>query len=170
MKKNRRNFLFALIAIWVLGTLLHFVYDWSNQSPIAAIFAATNESVWEHGKLVFWPLALFFLIQDLRKKLSLRDAVAGAAAACWSSLAIMIMLFYTYTGATGMESLIFDIAIFFFATFIGLILGQKAAAALGKGKTTYIISAIAFLLLLIGFILFTFSPTALPVFTPLLES
>ena len=47
------------------GTLLHFLYDWTGGSILAAPFSGTNESTWEHMKLLFWPLFLFALIQRL---------------------------------------------------------------------------------------------------------
>ena len=36
-----------------LGTLLHFVFDWSGGNVAAALFSAVNESIWEHMKLLF---------------------------------------------------------------------------------------------------------------------
>lgn len=42
-----------------LGTLLHFVYDWSGGWGAAAAFSAVNESTWEHMKLLFSPCSCF---------------------------------------------------------------------------------------------------------------
>ena len=41
------------------GTLLHFLYDWTNNNIVAA-FTAVNESTWEHMKLLYFPLFFFF--------------------------------------------------------------------------------------------------------------
>ena len=46
------------------GTLLHFLYDWTNESILIAPFSGVNESTWEHMKLLFFPLFLFALIQS----------------------------------------------------------------------------------------------------------
>lgn len=46
------------ILSWVaafLGTLNHFLYFLSGQSPIVALFCPVNESVWEHLKLLYFP-------------------------------------------------------------------------------------------------------------------
>ena len=48
---------FALTALG--GTLLHFLYDWTNEAAWAAPFCAVNESTWEHMKLLFWPAFIF---------------------------------------------------------------------------------------------------------------
>ncbi len=34
----------GLLVVLAAGNLLHFVYDWTGQSPIAAPLAAVNES------------------------------------------------------------------------------------------------------------------------------
>ena len=40
----------------ILGCLLHFVYEWTGENIIAAIFSATDESTFQHLKLFFFPL------------------------------------------------------------------------------------------------------------------
>lgn len=64
MKKSLKfwqigGFVFTAIA----GVLLHFLYDWTNQSIIVASFSAVNESIWEHMKLLFFPMFVFALIE-----------------------------------------------------------------------------------------------------------
>lgn len=52
--------------ISVLGTLLHFAYDWSKHCFLFSIIGAVNESTWEHLKMGMFPfffglsLKLFF--------------------------------------------------------------------------------------------------------------
>lgn len=38
----------STLIVVTLGSLLHFAWSWSGRSPIVAVFAATNESTWEH--------------------------------------------------------------------------------------------------------------------------
>ena len=47
------------------GTILHFLYNWTGGSILVSPFSGVNESTWEHMKLLFWPLALFALVQRL---------------------------------------------------------------------------------------------------------
>ena len=47
----------------VLGTLAHFAYRWSGGALLAGVFCAVNESVWEHMKLLFFPVFLFTAVQ-----------------------------------------------------------------------------------------------------------
>ena len=34
--------IFSVIFTWILGTLLHFTYEWSNENIIIAAFSAVN--------------------------------------------------------------------------------------------------------------------------------
>ncbi len=88
------GFAFSTLA----GTLLHFLYDWTGESILAAPFSGVNESTWEHMKLLFWPLLLFALIQRPFFKeqanywcVKLYTTVAG--------LILIPTLFYTWNGA-----------------------------------------------------------------------
>ena len=53
--------LVGMVFIIILGTLLHFTFEWSGFQEIVGVFSAVNESVWEHLKIAFWP-ALLYLI------------------------------------------------------------------------------------------------------------
>ena len=61
---------FVLVAAF-LGTLNHFLYFLSGQSPIIALFCPVNESVWEHLKLLYFP----FLFVSIWEYLSLHPVV-----------------------------------------------------------------------------------------------
>ena len=47
----------------ILGTFLHFLFDRSGERLIVAIFSAVNESIWEHMKLIYYPMFLFSLVK-----------------------------------------------------------------------------------------------------------
>lgn len=103
------GFLFASI----LGTFLHFLFDLSGQSVIAAIFSAVNESIWEHMKLIFYPMLLFALIEfqfwgkDHKKFwcIKLVGILLG--------LTLIPVLYYTYTGIFAVSVDWLNITIFF---------------------------------------------------------
>lgn len=53
----------GFIFVGIMGVLLHFLFDITGQSVIVAPFAAVNESVWEHIKILFFPMLVFAFIQ-----------------------------------------------------------------------------------------------------------
>ncbi len=98
----------------LLGTLLHFLYEWSGQNIFTALISGVNESTWEHMKLLYFPLFAFALAQSFFFKenpnfwcIKLRGIVLG--------LALIPMLFYTYNGVIGVSPDWINISIFFIA-------------------------------------------------------
>ena len=45
-----------------VGTLLHFVYEWTGGNPLIAAFCAVNESTWEHMKLLAVPWLVWTVV------------------------------------------------------------------------------------------------------------
>lgn len=149
----------------VLGTLAHFFYEWSGNNIIVGLFSPVNESVWEHLKLIFfpyliWSIAEFFCAKD--KKINLFfSKLCGIIA----GMLLIVFIYYTYTGATGNESMIADIASFFIGTAAAYLTSYAIMKNCRyKGKAVEIVSFIILLLILGIFILFTFSPPMIPLF------
>ena len=77
----------------VLGTLAHFAYRWSGGALLAGVFCAVNESVWEHMKLLFFPVFLFTAAQFCVGE---RDGLLAArAVSVTAGLALIPTLYYT---------------------------------------------------------------------------
>ena len=96
----------------LLGTVLHFLYDWTGGAVWTAPFSGVNESTWEHMKLLFWPMFLFAAVQSFFFRdredfrcVKLRGILLG--------LALIPVLFYTYNGVIGPSPDWINIAIFF---------------------------------------------------------
>ena len=45
--------LVGLAYVSLVGTVLHFLYDWLGGAVWVAPFSGVNESTWEHMKLLF---------------------------------------------------------------------------------------------------------------------
>ena len=105
------GFLFTGLA----GTLLHFVYDWSGDSLWTAAFSAVNESTWEHMKLLFFPLFFFSVIQVCALGRNYPNFPAVRAVSTLVGLALIPILYYTYTGILGRHLTWADILVLFLA-------------------------------------------------------
>lgn len=51
---------FAFVSI--VGTLWHFIYQWTGDNRLVALVCPVNESPWEHIKLLWFPFLLWCLI------------------------------------------------------------------------------------------------------------
>lgn len=79
----------GLIFVLAAGNLLHFVYDWSGQSPVVGALAAVNESTWEHMKLLTTPWVLWSIVELIALRRTglpvLTARAAGLLAAVWAA-------------------------------------------------------------------------------------
>ena len=96
-----------------IGTLLHFLYDWSGGSAVAAAFAAVNESTWEHMKLLFFAMLFFSAAQVCLMGRTYPNLPAVRTVSTVTGLLLIPALFYTYTGALGVQAAWVNIAIFY---------------------------------------------------------
>ena len=167
MRKRQRSANFTLIFIFIAGFLLHFLYTWSGELRVLAPFAAVNESVFEHGKLVFWPLCIAFLWRGIRKNGSFQEAFIGAAFASVCGTVLMIMLYYTYYYGFAAKSNWVNIANFFVSSTAGYFLGAWAVKKQHTLSTLLTVSFFClFLFGLFAFFYFSFHPLSLPLFIP----
>lgn len=117
---RKRLFLWEVAGfLWTaaLGSLLHFAYEWSGGSVAAALVGAVNESTWEHMKLLFVPLFLLSMGQVCFMGKTYPDFLAVRAVSTLTGVALIPVLFYTYTGVWGQMWNWANIAVFFLAAF-----------------------------------------------------
>lgn len=148
----------------IVGVLLHFLYDWTGQSLLAAPFSAVNESVWEHMKLLFFAYVLFALLQEDYRKDKDDNFWCAKLIGLLTGLLLIPVLYYTYTGVFGKSVDWFNIGIFFIATAVCYYVEAKI---LKHEKSLCIPERVAqvIIVMLAGiFILFTFVPPQIPLF------
>lgn len=148
----------------IAGVLLHFLYEWTNESVIAAPFSAVNESIWEHMKLLYFPLFVFAVIEYrfVGKKYENYWCVKLLGTAV--GLLSIPSLYYTYTGALGVKADWFNILIFFLAAGAVYFIEYQ----LLKNGIGYCVSPLAAFTVLcltgLAFIVLTFVQPKIPLF------
>lgn len=147
-----------------VGTFLHFLFDLTGGSIVAALFSAVNESIWEHLKLLFYPMVVFAIIEyffwgkDIASfwRVKLMGVLIG--------LVLIPVIYYTYTGILGIKADWFNVTIFFLVA--GIVfwaetkLFQKGFACPVGAKLSVVL--ICFIVAL--FTLLTFMPPHIPFF------
>ena len=103
----------GFLLVGLLGTLLHFLYDWSGGGLITAVISGVNESTWEHMKLLFVPMFIFSVIQIGGQGKDYPNFLAVRAVSTLVGLALIPVLFYTYAGILGYYISWVNIAIFY---------------------------------------------------------
>jgi len=160
--------LLGIPVLLIVGSLMHFVYEWSGNLTVVGIFAPINESVWEHLKMTFWPMLFWWVIGyyilSKRNNISALQWFVSCAAAEVLCPLVIVCFYYTYTGALGIESIILDI----FSLFLGIAVAQLLALHVYKySKLTprcLYYAIVVLILLAVAFAVFTFNPPQLPLF------
>ena len=152
----------GLLVVLAAGNLLHFIYDWTGQSPIAAPLAAVNESTWEHMKLLFFPSFLYFLLEYKKYGSSSKDLLTARTLGLFCGLAFIPVSFYTYTGVIGKGFFPVDIAIFAVSVFLTFYASTRFLAH--PLKLTTFTAFLLLFALLAAFLTFTFFPPHIQLF------
>lgn len=154
IKKIRNYQVFSIIFTFILGSLLHFTYKLSGGNPIVAFFSSINESVWEHLKLLFFPMVLATIIGYFYIGKNVPNFLYSKTIGIIISMIFMVVFFYTYTGILGKNIPIIDIASFFIATIVGEFLSYMLIV--NNYRNSDLISIITLIIIFICFIFFTY--------------
>ncbi len=164
----KKSLLFWQIAGFVFtgiaGVILHFLFDWTGQNIVVAPFSAVNESIWEHMKLLFFPMFVFALAEsqyigkwyDNFWCVKLIGIVLGVV--------LIPMLYYTINGMLGKTPDWVNIAIFFVAAAISYLtetwLFKRGSINCKSPETVLIILC----LIALAFMILTFATPHIPLF------
>lgn len=168
MKKNKSNLIYEIIStifVIVLGTLLHFMYKWSGNNMIVGIFSSINESVWEHLKLMFFPMLITIIIGYFYKGKDINNYLPSKVIGIIVMLSFTIIFYYTYSGIIGNNYAVIDIGTFFVAVLLGQYVSYKIMKIKFQGNN--LISIIILVALLLCFVFFTFMPPSIALFKDL---
>ena len=148
----------------VLGSVLHFAFEWSGRATAIAPIAAVNESVWEHLKLGFWP-ALIYAALEYRRFGKLADNFPSAKTIGIYLIPFTIaVLYYAYTAVLGHGLLRIDIAVFVVAVILGQLVSYRLLIVSPLPARLNRFAPIALAVLGVLFALFTFYTPQLSVF------
>ena len=83
----KRLEIIGAIIVCILAPVFHFLFEWSGDNTFVGIFAAVNESVWEHTKIVYFPflfysIAEYFILRDVYKRQPYHGGQAYPANCC----------------------------------------------------------------------------------------
>jgi len=95
------------LAIWEIGTViwvcvagsaLHFAFELSEYWRPMALFAAVNESAWEHTKMYFWPGLFAALVQYTYTRGIANNYWIGKALALAITPVAIWIIYFSYMG------------------------------------------------------------------------
>ena len=148
----------------ILGTFLHFLFDLSGGNIVAALFSAVNESIWEHMKLLFYPMVVFAVIEYFAWGKETQNFWCIKLMGILLSLVLIPVMYYTYTGILGVSADWFNITIFFLAAGAGYFVETKLFQRAFSCPVPAWVAIGVLLLIGVAFTVFTFAPLEIPFF------
>lgn len=162
MPKLSGKLLLAFVVTTLAGACLHFLYT-LLPNPVTAVLSPVNESLWEHGKILFWP----YLTAGV---LLTRRGTPGCLTPWLLTAPLMVLAMlgagWVYHFTLGGEAIAVDIGIYVVLMAAGFLLSQVL-----EGSCEHpLLGTLGFLLALAlgaALALFTFLPPDHPLFLDL---
>lgn len=160
----RRMEIIGYVIVCICAPLLHFTYEWAGENVVAGLFSAVNESVWEHTKLIYFPMLVYAVIEYILLKPDMRRFLAAKSIALAFSSLVTIVFFYAYTGALGAELLLLDVLCTFVWAALGFLISYRLYYSRFRLQRYLPLFLILFLAQLAAQLLFTPYPPGFPLF------
>ena len=163
MSNLKKFTLSGIIFVSVIGTLLHFVYDWSGQNFFVGLFAPINESTFEHMKLIWFPMLIFSIFMYYKISDEYPCILSISILSTIIATFLIPVLFYTYSGILGFNISFLDISTFYISVILGFIyLYKNTISCTSTVNEVYIIILATIITAL--FMIFTYNPPNLGIF------
>lgn len=116
----------GLVFCIILGTVGHFLYEWSGYNRFIGFWFSKNESVWEHIKLGITPILLWMIVELLLFDFN-NLFFAKFTSIIAFSVSIMV-LYYGYKLIIKKNLMFLDILIFYISLAISFFVSLKFLA------------------------------------------
>lgn len=118
MEKTTRKLIFYYLIAAALGILLHFLFQWFP-NPVFALVSPVRESVWEHLKLLYFPLlGAAFLLNRGGQGMGRTPWLLSIVVVCAILLGVGCLYHVSLRG----ESLAVDLVLYFVLLALGFLL------------------------------------------------
>ncbi len=145
------------IAITLVGSLLHFAYAWSGRKKWLAVFAAVNESTWEHVKLALSGIFCCMLV-DVWFLGDNPNYWLARSASFIVPVIVIPLVFYGYTSFTRRAVLSVDIATFAVTALISSLVFVWVLNLPPIGIIGGLVSGAISLVIMVSYLLLSFFP------------
>ncbi len=156
--------LIGIVVIFLIAGLWHFLYVWLP-GPLTAVLSPVNESPWEHVKLFFMPVLIYFIIGRLTVGKAYPN-FTFAHAAVLPLMPLLMLGLYFLSRAIGIGSLAVDLVNTLVVIAAGLLTayGLTVSDKRMDGTAYRLASQLIVLALLIVFAILTYFPPHIPIF------
>lgn len=149
---------YMILPLFLIGSSMHFIYEWSRHNRKVAILGAVNESYWEHIKIAFWPVFILYLVEFSLGGWKIHSFLPAKTIALYAIVIFMISSVFIYKHYTKRNILALDIGLFGLTIATAQIIGINLLRDLSPSLLTTYISIFFLLTILLSFASFTLRP------------
>lgn len=163
MKHIKQYTMIGIIFVVITGTLSHFLYDWSGNHRFVGYFTPINESIWEHMKLLFFPMLIYSLLMILKFRRKYSCITSALSFGILLGAFLIPLFYYAYTYILGKNVFILDISIFILSIVIAFWFSYWLTLSRRLESYTSILGMLL-CVLLVCFFFFTYNPPDVTIF------
>ena len=145
------------VVMFGVACALHFVWDWTGNFLPTAIFAAVNESVWEHVKILSWSFLLWSVAEYYILRPDWKRFVTARTVGLVTVMLLTICFFYVYSGVLGRSVVWVDISSAAVWLLVGELVSIRALNSPYESEYFYFICVALLTLILVMLLCFTVS-------------
>ena len=163
MKQLKLWFAIGAFFVLITGTLSHFLYGWTGKNAFIGFFTPVNESVWEHMKLLFFPMLLFALAMGWKWKGEFPCIASALSFGILAGTVFIPAFFYGYTAILGKDIFFSALAGFFLSIAVAFWAAYRLTLSCRLQKHTLLLCG-AVGVLFLCFLVFTYHPPEFAIF------
>ena len=138
---------FCGIVVSLAGSMFHFAYQWAHCHWFVGCLVAVNESVFEHLKILVFPLLLLWFVDFLAFG-DWNAHVRAVTVAVYSSVTFLVVVHLVMTVWWGYKSFVFNIILFVVSAFVAQYIGyqcmENKTPVSGNGFALALLVAVVF--------------------------
>lgn len=147
----------SIFFISIVGTLAHFLYDISNHNKFVGLFAAVNESTWEHIKIALTPTFLWGLVDGYLYGYNPNYFLAKSLSLI-SIMIIMPALFYGHKYVAKKDYFVFDIISFYIVVISSQLIFKYSLEISSINYLMHYLSCLSLFIIFGGYMILTLLP------------
>lgn len=153
----------ASFTIVGIGCLMHFLYDICHENKAVAVFAAINESVWEHIKI---GLTGFFVVTfvDFTMFGGMYNYWIAKAFSIGAFVILIPVMYYFIRSCMGRESVVAGVIEFLVGVFVSELIFMTILNGLKAQVWLFYVAFIILFVILGAYVMFTWVQPKLPIF------
>ena len=163
MKQLKCFSIIGMIFVLITGSLAHFLYEWSGNNTIVGLFTPINESIWEHMKLLFFPMLLYAIFMNFHFRQNYPCITVSLYSGIITGTLLIPVFYYAYTYLLSKDSFVLDITIFILSIIIAFCSSYKLTLTCKLQNYCWLLCVLVWLLF-VCFIIFSYYPPDLKIF------